>query len=150
MKKVFALFLVICLLPACISYQPVPPQAVFDFKGTWQGTIKDSVGGDGQLTVTILYQSTGKYREAQFGGNWEADFGAKGKTSGILQGTTYDYENLNVFLNPATAISCSLRPSTVRSSNTVAATYSAVSDSACLNACLNAGFGQGTFSLTKQ
>jgi hypothetical protein len=146
-KKIAALLLLIVLLPGCfVSYEPVPPEAIYDFKGTWQGTITDSVGGDGQLTVTILYQSTGTYQEAQFGGNWEADFGAKGKSSGILQGTTYDYENLNIFLNPSSAISCSLRPSTVRNSNTVAATYSAVNDVSCLEA----GFGQGTFSLTKQ
>lgn len=146
MKKAILFLLVTVILPACVSYQPVPPSAVYDFKGNWQGTIKDSVGGDGQITVTILYQSTGTYQEAQFGGNWEADFGAKGKSSGILQGTTYDYENLNIFLNPESAISCSLRPSMVRNGNTVAATYSAVSD----GSCLQAGFGQGTFSLTKQ
>ena len=138
MEKTISFLLLTFILSACIvSYEPVPPEAIYDFKGTWRGTIKDSVGGDGTLTVTVLYQSTGQYQEAQFGGNWEVDFGEKGKSSGILQGTTYDYENLNVFLNPASAIACSLRPTTVRNDKTVAATYSAVSDSACLNA----GFG---------
>jgi hypothetical protein len=144
-KYLLSLSLFTLLVTACCSYTPVSTIEIYDFRGTWTGVIKDSVGGDGTLVVTILYQSSTIYQEAQFGGNWEADFGEKGKSSGILQGTTYDYENLNVFLSPSAAISCSLRPSTVRNDNTVAATYSAVGDSACLNA----GFGQGTFSITK-
>jgi hypothetical protein len=144
-KTIIVSFLTTVILTACCtSYTPLPVDA-FDFKGTWTGTIQDSVGGQGTLTVTIIFQSSGNYQQATLGGRWEATF-PSGKSSGLFQGTTLDYENIDGFLNPDVAINCDLRPTMVRNNNTVSATYSAANDPSCQQA----GFGQGSLTLTRQ
>jgi hypothetical protein len=146
LKGIIISFTLLFLLTACCtSYEPLPSDA-FDFKGNWTGTIQDSVGGQGTLIVSILFQSSGQYREVSLGGRWEADFGEKGKSAGLFNGTTFDYETIDGVLNPNTAIDCNLFPTLVRNGNSVSATYSAVSDLACQQA----GFGQGSLTLTRQ
>ena len=144
MKVLLSLFMAILVLTGCYAYEPAPVDR-YDFQGDWQGTIQDSTGGTGTLSVTIDFQSGGDFEDANLGGRWEADFGENGTSNGIIQGSTYDYENLYIFLNPESAINCGLRPSTVREGDEIKAIYDVVDNSECLAA----GFGQGSFTLRR-
>ncbi|MGL4609899.1 MAG: hypothetical protein ACRCYY_09470 [Trueperaceae bacterium] len=145
-KIIFYKIIPLLLLTFCLVSCDVTGAQGYNFIGMWTGVFKDSVSGEGTMTVNIVYQSSGSYQEAQLGGDWQVDFGANGQAAGIFQGTTYDFEGLGISFYPQDAPLCSFRPTTVRNDDHLGATYIAVSS----QPCLEAGFGQGTFSVTKQ
>lgn len=65
MKRLYlvtSLFLTTLVLTACLIYPydpgPYEPPELYDFEGDWSGTVKESVGGTGTLSVTVTFQSS--------------------------------------------------------------------------------------------
>ncbi len=143
----FTLFLSVPLLTACPIYPDPyypPPPLNYDFKGTWLGTLNDSQGGEGALTLVFTYQNTSTYA---YGGSWQADFGTS-DTQGVFEGQA-DYGNsVSALLYLAEFPNCALEIRGARDEDTVAGTYRAASFQP--EGCTAAAFGLGTFTVTKQ
>lgn len=146
------LFAVVIVLTACpiYPYDPAPydPPELYDFEGGWSGAVKDSVGGTGELNVTVTFQSN----SGSLGGEWEAVFG-ESSVEGVFNGAAYDaYKDsegdVKLKLIPAAATGCILESTGVREDDKISATYSA--SPAQPEACKDLAFGVGTFTVTKQ
>ena len=139
------LLFMVFLLTACpYSVEPYEPPNLYDYTGTWTGTVKDSNVGEGDLVVTITLQSEG----GTLGGEWQTDFGEV-TAGGVFRGNLYGYDSdevtLSFVLAPVT--NCVLEVTAVREEDELSATYAP-----SLNLpsdCTGAPLGVGTFLIKK-
>lgn len=140
----FALLVSVPLLTACPfdPYYPPPPLS-YDFKGMWSGTLTDSRGGEGTLTLVFNYQT-----DYTFGGSWQANFGAAG-TQGVFEGRTEPYDStVSASLYLAELPNCALEIKGGRDEDTVSGTYRAAASQP--ESCATVAFGLGAFTITKR
>ena len=145
LRALFPAVVSVLLLTACpISDPPIDPYPPYDeaftYLGTWAGTLNDSVGGAGSVTMDVITQGEDYYNGA-LNGSWKADFGGAA-SSGILRGT-YDYtRTLNVDFISSTTPDCIYNVNATRAEDGVLrGTYVA-------NGCTP--YVTGTLELTKQ
>ena len=122
LRALFPAVVSVLLLTACpISDPPIDPYPPYDeaftYLGTWTGTLTDSVGGAGAMTVDMITQGE-DYYNGVLGGSWNADFGGAA-SGGILRGT-YDYaRTLNFDLTSSTTPDCIYNVNAMRTEDEV-------------------------------
>ena len=127
----------VLLLTAC-PYTPPPLPDPYDYVGTWSGTISDSVGGAGDVTVEVITQSDDY--GGTLGGAWRANFG-NAASNGIVRGG-YDYGNAMRFsLISSATPECFYSVEAARTDDTIRGTYVS-------NGCTP--YVTGTLDITKQ
>jgi len=120
MNRVITFFLAAILavgLSACGGSGGGPGASTFSYSGTWTGTIVDSIGGAGTMTVTIVQSG------ANIAGTWQAL--APGLTNGGNVVGIVDNTQVLAQLNPSDPTTCPFDVVAVRSGSTLSGTYAA-------------------------